>query len=79
MHGTFFDILISVLASTKSLPFIEDLNGADKAAAAEGQAEATAKMEEFGDMKMKSTDILGKGNFKVDQSPLPFVAEAGCI
>ena len=49
---------------------------ADKAAAAEGQAEATAKMEEFGDMKMKSTDILGKGNFKVDQSPLPFVAEA---
>jgi len=49
---------------------------ADLAAAAEGQAEATAKMEEFGDMKMKSTDILGKGSFKVDQSPLPFVAEA---
>jgi hypothetical protein len=44
---------------------------ADKAAAAEGQAEATAKMEEFGDMKMESTDILGKGSFKVDTGSSP--------
>ena len=45
---------------------------ADKAAAAEGQAEATAKMEEFGDMKMQSTDLLAKDSFKVDidQSPV---------
>ena len=43
---------------------------ADLAAAAEGQAEATAKMQEFGEMKMKSTDILGKGKFKVD-APSP--------
>jgi len=44
---------------------------ADKAAAAEGQAEATAKMKEFGDMKMESTDILGKGSFKVDTGSSP--------
>jgi hypothetical protein len=50
---------------------------ADQAAAKEGQAEAMAKMEEFGDMKMKSTDILGKGSFKVDApSPTKFVGEA---
>ena len=39
---------------------------ADQLAAKEGQAEAMAKMDEFGDMKMESTDILGKGSFKVD-------------
>ena len=44
---------------------------ADQAAAAEGQAEAMAKMEEFGDMKMESTDILGKGSFKVDAGSSP--------
>ena len=44
---------------------------ADLAAAAEGQATATAKMEEFGEMKMKSTDILGKGSFKVDTGSSP--------
>tara|TARA_R110002073_G_scaffold97760_1_gene224500 strand:+ start:458 stop:904 length:447 start_codon:yes stop_codon:yes gene_type:complete len=44
---------------------------ADLAAAAEGQATATAKMEEFGDMKMESTDILGKGKFKVDAGSSP--------
>jgi hypothetical protein len=44
---------------------------ADLAAAAEGQAEATAKMQEFGEMKMKSTDILGKGKFKVDAGSSP--------
>jgi hypothetical protein len=50
---------------------------ADLAAAAEGQATATAKMEEFGEMKMKSTDILGKGSFKVDApAPIKFVGEA---
>ena len=50
---------------------------ADQLAAKEGQAEAMAKMDEFGDMKMKSTDILGKGSFKVDlPSPTKFVGEA---
>jgi hypothetical protein len=44
---------------------------ADLAAAAEGQATAKAKMEEFGEMKMKSTDILGKGSFKVDVGSSP--------
>ncbi len=44
---------------------------ADLAAAAESKAAATAKMEEFGDMKMKSTDILGKGSFKVDAGSSP--------
>jgi hypothetical protein len=44
---------------------------ADQAAAKEGQAEAMAKMEEFGDMKMKSTDILSKGSFKVDAGSSP--------
>ena len=44
---------------------------ADLATAAEGQAAATAKMEEFGEMKMKSTDILGKGSFKVDAGSSP--------
>ena len=44
---------------------------ADLAAAAEGQATATAKMEEFGEMKMKSTDLLAKGSFKVDTGGSP--------
>ena len=44
---------------------------ADLAAAAESKAAATAKMEEFGEMKMKSTDILGKGSFKVDAGGSP--------
>ena len=44
---------------------------ADQAAAKEGQAEAMAKMQEFGDMKMESTDILGKGSFKVDAGSSP--------
>ena len=44
---------------------------AELAAAAESKAAATAKMEEFGDMKMKSTDILGKGSFKVDAPAAP--------
>ena len=45
---------------------------AQQAAAKEGQAEAMAKMEEFGDMKMESTDLLAKDSFKVDvgQSPV---------
>ena len=45
---------------------------AQQAAAKEGQAEAMAKMEEFGDMKMQSTDLLAKDSFKVDvgQSPV---------
>ena len=51
---------------------------AGQAAAAEGRAEAMAKMEEFGDMKMESTDLLAKGSFKVDtgSSPAKFVGEA---
>tara|TARA_R100001377_G_C3180189_1_gene106334 strand:+ start:524 stop:934 length:411 start_codon:yes stop_codon:yes gene_type:complete len=49
---------------------------ADQLAAKEGQVEAMAKMEEFGEMKMESTDMLAKNSFKVNQSPLPFVAEA---
>ena len=44
---------------------------ADQAAAKEGQAEAMAKMEEFGDMKMKSTDLLAKDSFKVDAGSSP--------
>ena len=43
---------------------------ADQEAAQQSKAEAMAKMDEFGDMKMKSTDILGKGSFKVD-APSP--------
>lgn len=43
---------------------------ADQAAAKESKAEAMAKMDEFGDMKMESTNILGKGSFKVD-TPSP--------
>ena len=43
---------------------------AEQLAAKESKAEAMAKMDEFGDMKMKSTDILGKGSFKVD-APSP--------
>jgi len=43
---------------------------ADQEAAQQSKAEAMAKMDEFGDMKMKSTDILGKGSFKVD-TPAP--------
>tara|TARA_R110002167_G_scaffold363074_1_gene582825 strand:+ start:38 stop:451 length:414 start_codon:yes stop_codon:yes gene_type:complete len=49
---------------------------ADLAAAKEGKADAMAKLDEFGEMKMKSTDILGKGNFKVDApAPTKFVGE----
>ena len=49
---------------------------ADQAAAKEGKADAMDKLDEFGEMKMKSTDILGKGNFKVDApSPTKFVGE----
>jgi hypothetical protein len=44
---------------------------ADQAAAKEGRAEAMAKMEEFGDMKMKSTDLLAKDSFKVDTGSSP--------
>lgn len=44
---------------------------ADQAAAKESKADAMAKMDEFGDMKMKSTDILGKGSFKVDAGSSP--------
>ena len=44
---------------------------ADQAAAKEGQAEAMAKMEEFGEMKMKSTDLLAKDSFKVDTGGSP--------
>jgi hypothetical protein len=44
---------------------------ADQAAAKAGQDEAMAKMEEFGDMKMESTDLLAKGSFKVDTGSSP--------
>jgi hypothetical protein len=44
---------------------------AQQAAAKEGQAEAMAKMEEFGDMKMESTDLLAKDSFKVDVGSSP--------
>lgn len=44
---------------------------ADQAAAQESKAAAMAKMDEFGDMKMESTDILGKGSFKVDAGSSP--------
>ena len=43
---------------------------ADLAAAKERKSDAMAQLDEFGDMKMKSTDILGKGSFKVDASPV---------
>jgi len=51
---------------------------AQQAAAKEGQAEAMAKMEEFGDMKMASTDILAKDSFKVDvpSSPISSIGTA---
>ena len=41
------------------------------AAAKAGQDEAMAKIEEFGDMKMKSTDLLAKDSFKVDTGSSP--------
>lgn len=44
---------------------------AEQLAAKESKAEAMAKMQEFGDMKMKSTDILSKGSFKVDAGSSP--------
>ena len=51
---------------------------AEQLAAKESKAEAMAKIDEFGDMKMKSTDILGKGSFKVD-APSPAKSFIGGI